>query len=132
MKKYPCIMAVDDEQTIRTLLERTLESEGYEVISAADGISALAMMEKREPDLVILDINMPGLDGFQVLERIRQHSNVPVIMLTGIGEVTALGSALSLGADDYVRKPFNIRELLARIRAKLRRSQAEQSILKMR
>ncbi len=132
MKKYPCIMAVDDEQAIRTLLERTLESEGYEVISAADGISALAMMEKREPDLVILDINMPGLDGFQVLERIRQHSNVPVITLTGIGEVTALGSALSLGADDYVRKPFNIRELLARIGAKLRRSQAEQSIFKMR
>ena len=118
-------MVVDDEQTIRTLLKRILESEGYEVILAADGNSALAMLEKREPDLVILDINMPGLNGFQVLERIRQHSNVPVIMLTGIGEATALGNALSLGADDFVKKPFNVRELLARIKTKLRRSQAE-------
>ena len=125
MNKYPCIMVVDDEQTIRTLLKRILESEGYEVILAADGNSALTMLEKREPDLVILDINMPGLNGFQVLERIRQHSNVPVIMLTGIGEATALGNALSLGADDFVKKPFNVRELLARIKTKLRRSQAE-------
>lgn len=125
MNEHPCIMVVDDEQAIRTLLKRTLEMEGWEVILAEDGRSALAMMEKREPDLVILDINMPGLDGFQVLERIRQHSNVPVIMLTGIGEVTTLGNALSLGADDYVKKPFGARELLARIRVKLRRSQVE-------
>jgi len=69
-----------------------------------------------------LDINMPGLNGFQVLERIRQRSDVPVIMLTGEGEVTTLGNALSLGADDYVKKPFSTRELLARIRAKLRRA----------
>jgi len=123
MDEHPCIMVVDDEQAIRTLLKRTLESEGYEVISSADGSSALAMMKKREPDLVILDINMPGLDGFQVLERIRQRSDVPVIMLTGIGEVATLGNALSLGADDYVKKPFSTRELLARIRAKLRRAE---------
>ena len=130
MNEHPCIMVVDDEQAIRTLLKRTLEMEGWEVILAEDGRSALAMMEKREPDLVILDINMPGLDGFQVLERIRQHSNVPVIMLTGIGEVTTLGNALSLGADDYVKKPFSARELIARVRAKLRRSQVVSSILK--
>ena len=125
MNKYPCIMVVDDEHIIRILLKRTLEPEGYEVILAEDGSSALMMLEKHRPDLVILDINMPGLNGFQVLERIRQRSNVPVIMLTGEGEVTTLGNALSLGADDYVKKPFSTRELLARIRAKLRRAKAE-------
>jgi len=118
-------MVVDDEQAIRVLLERTLELEGWGVILAADGSSALAMLEKHRPDLVILDINMPGLNGFQVLERIRQRSDVPVIMLTGEGEVTTLGNALSLGADDFVKKPFSTRELLARIRAKLRRAKAE-------
>jgi len=125
MDEHPCIMVVDDEQAIRVLLERTLETEGFRVISAEDGSSALVMMEKSWPDLVILDINMPGLNGFQVLERIRQRSDVPVIMLTGEGEVTTLGNALSLGADDFVKKPFSTRELLARIRAKLRRAKAE-------
>ncbi len=75
--------------------------------------------------MVILDIMMPGLNGFQVLVRIRQHSNIPVIMLTGRHEVTALLDALALGADDYVKKPFGGEELLARIRAKLRRAEAE-------
>ena len=122
MDKHPCIMVVDDELAIRVLLERMLEPEGYEVILAADGSSALTMLEKHRPDLVILDISMPGLNGFQVLERIRQCSDVPVIMLTGKSEVTTLGNALSLGADDYVKKPFSTRELLARIKAKLRRA----------
>ena len=122
MDEHPCIMVVDDEQAIRVLLERMLKPEGYEVILAADGSSALTMLEKHRPDLVILDINMPGLNGFQVLERIRQRSDVPVIMLTGKGEVTTIGSALSIGADDYVKKPFSTRELIARIRAKLRRA----------
>ena len=85
--------------------------------------TALALLEKRRPDLVILDIVMPGLDGFQVLDMIRQHSNVPVIILTGRCEVTTVRDALALGADDYVRKPFSTLELLARIRAKLRRAE---------
>jgi len=122
MKKRPYIMAVDDEQTILRLLNRTLEPEGYGVIVADNGRSALNLLEERTPDLVILDIMMPGLDGFQVLDLIRERSNVPVIMLTARGEVTTLRDALVLGADDYVRKPFHTQELLARIRAKLRRA----------
>ena len=122
MKKHPCIMVVDDEQAILRLLSRTLEPEGYGVVVADNGRSALELLEDCRPDLVILDIMMPGLDGFQVLDLIRQRSNVPVIMLTARCEVTTLRDALSLGADDYVRKPFRKGELLARIRAKLRRA----------
>ena len=121
MNKRTSIMVVDDEQAIRSLLSRILETEGYSVVGAADGGSALALLEEQEPDLAILDIMMPGLNGFQVLDLIRQRSNIPVIMLTGMCEVTTLRDALALGADDYVRKPFGTRELLGRIRAKLRR-----------
>ena len=123
MKKRLYIMVVDDEQAILSLLKRTLEPEGYGVVAADNGRSALALLEEHKPDLVILDIKMPGLDGFQVLDRIRQRSNVPVIMLTGMCEVETLRDALALGADDYVRKPFHTREFLARIRAKLRRAE---------
>jgi len=122
MEKHARIMVVDDEQTILSLLKRILEPEGYEAVVAADGRSALALLEERKPDLVLLDIMMPGLDGFQTLERIRQRSNIPVIMLTAKCEVTTVRDTLGLGADDYVRKPFHTRELLARIRAKLRRA----------
>lgn len=122
MKKRPYIMVVDDDQEILRMLSCILELEGYSVTLATDGRAALALVEKRRPDLIILDIIMPELDGFQVLDLIRQHSNVPVIMLTGRYEVTMLHDALALGADDYVRKPFHTRELLARIQAKLRRA----------
>ena len=125
MKKHTCIMVVDDEQAILRLLSRTLEPEGYGVVVADNGRSALELLEEHEPDLVILDIMMPGLDGFQALDIIRQRSNVPVIMLTARCEVTTLYNALVLGADDYVRKPFRTQELLARIRAKLRRAGPE-------
>ena len=121
-------MVVDDEQAILRLLNRKLEPEGYGVTLVDNGSSALALMKKHKPDLVILDIMMPGLDGFQVLDRIRQRYSVPVIMLTGRGEVTTLRDALSLGADDYVRKPFHTEELLARIRAKLRRARVEVTV----
>jgi len=123
MKKGLYIMVVDDEQAILSLLKRTLEPEGYHVILADNGRAALALLEEHKPDLVILDIMMPGLDGFQVLDLLRQRSNVPVIMLTARREVVSLNKALGLGADDYVRKPFSTRELLARIRAKLRRAE---------
>ena len=123
MGKYPCIMIVDDDQGVLTLVKRIFELEGYDVIIAESGEVALELFEECMPDLVILDIMMPGLDGFQVLGLIRQCSNVPVIMLTGKGEVAALREALVLGADDYVRKPCGTQELMARIRAKLRRAQ---------
>ena len=125
MEKHTCIMVVDDEQAILRMLSRTFEPEGYGVILADNGRSALELLEECRPDLVILDIMMPGLDGFQVLDLIRQRSNIPVIMLTARCEVTTLHDALCLGADDYVRKPFRKGELLARIRAKLRRAGAE-------
>jgi two-component system response regulator VicR len=121
-------MVVDDEKEIRNFLTRALEREGYSVVVSPDGRTALAMMQEHQPDLVILDIMMPDLDGFQVLDIIRQRSNVPVIMLTGRGEMTTLHAALGLGADDFVRKPFHMRELLARIKAKLRRSGPELSV----
>ena len=122
MNRRPQIMVIDDDQRMLRLLEITFEQEGYDTILAADGSSALAMLEDCKPDLVILDIMMPGPDGFQVLEVIRQRSNVPVIMLTAKSEVTVARDALVLGADDYVRKPFHTTELLARIKAKLRRA----------
>ena len=123
MKKHSNIMVVDDEQTILRLLRRTLEPAGYGVIVTDNGRAALGLLEEHTPDLVILDLMMPGLNGFQVLNIIRQCSSVPVIMLTAKREVTTARDALLLGADDYVRKPFHPRELLARIRAKLRRAE---------
>jgi DNA-binding response OmpR family regulator len=131
MKKRPYIMVVDDGQTIPRLLGRILEPEGYDVVVADNGRTALELLQDYCPDLVILDIMMSGLDGFQVLNLIRQRSNIPVIMLTGRCEVTTLHDALALGADDYVRKPFSTRELLARIRAKLRRDRPRMTTMSM-
>ncbi len=124
MGERPYIMVVDDDQDMLRILGRTLELEGFAVDVAHNGQSALAIMEERRPDLVVLDIMMPELDGFQVLDLIRQHYNIPVIMLTARREITSLQKALALGADDYVTKPFNIRILLARVRAKLRRAES--------
>jgi DNA-binding response OmpR family regulator len=116
------IMVVDDDQEMLRLLNRTLELEGFDTIVVADGDSALTLLEKIDPDLVILDIMMPGLDGFKTLDLIREHSNVPIIMLSARHELELLQRALLLGADDYISKPFNIRSFIARIRAKLRRT----------
>jgi len=115
-------MAIDDEVEILRLLKNILEDEGYEFVGATGGDSAFSMMQEHQPALIILDIMMPGLDGFQVLELIRRKSDVPVIMLTGRGEVTALRDSVEIGADDYIRKPFYPLELVARVRAKLRRA----------
>lgn len=122
MKQNRCIMVVDDEQTILRLLDHTLKPAGYDVVLASDGSSALKLLKQHSPDLVILDIMMPGLNGFQVLRLMRQRSSVPVMMLTARREAETVRDALNLGADDYVRKPFQTLELLARIRAKLRRA----------
>ena len=107
---------------MRNLLQRILEEAGYDIITAANGQEALDKLPHAKVNLVLLDIKMPGLDGFSVLEQIRKTSNVPVIMLTAVKETTTVRDTLSLGADDYVRKPFNQRELLLRIKAKLRRT----------
>ncbi|MBI4333857.1 MAG: response regulator transcription factor [Chloroflexi bacterium] len=118
------ILAVDDEENILHLFKRALEPEGYSVDTALDGATALAKLEATPPDLVILDIKMPDMNGYQVLKQIRQRSNVPVIMVTGVREAVSLDRALDIGADDYITKPFHIKELIARVQAKLRRSQA--------
>ena len=123
MEKRPLIMVVDDEETLLKLLRVNLSLDGFDVVTASNGISALELLEERQPQLVILDIMMPGLDGFQVLDGIRQHSDIPVIMCTARCEVNTLRDTLVLGADDYVTKPFSILELEARIRAKLRRAE---------
>ena len=122
MAKTPKILVVDDEQLYRHLVKVNLESEGYEVIAAANGEEALDMVSNKHPDLVILDVMMPKLDGFSTLERIRQFSEVPVIMLTGKNEEQDRVRGLNAGADDYVAKPFSATELVARVRAVLRRA----------
>ena len=116
------ILAVDDDATVLQLLRRLLESAGYSVDIASDGSSALAMLDQHPPDLIILDIMMPVLDGFQVLSLIRERTDIPVIMVTGVQESVSAEKALGIGADDYIRKPFHLDELLARVQAKLRRA----------
>jgi len=120
MKGRPYVMVVDDDQEMLRMLNRTLELEGCSVAIAADGSSALALLEEHRLDLVILDIMMPELDGFQVLELIRQRCSVPVIILTARSEVNPLRKALVAGAGDYVSMPFQTRELVANVKAKLR------------
>jgi len=122
MTKRESILVVDDEETVRDLVRRTLEEGDYSVVTAASGKEALDKMSQLDISLVLLDIKMPGLDGFQVLDLIRKSSNVPVIMLTAIGQVSTLRDAVHIGADDYITKPFRPLELVARVKAKLRRA----------
>lgn len=121
MEEHKSILVIDDQKEILGMVSRTLELEGYDVTVATDGKTGLDLMDECRPDLVILDILMPGLDGFEVLDLIRQRSDVPVIMLSAMGEMPTICDALQLGADDYVKKPFGTREFMARIQAKLRR-----------
>ena len=125
MNDHQRIMVIDDDQEMLKLLNHILEMEGFDTIVVADGDSALTLLNQINPDLVILDTMMPGLDGFQTLDRIREHSNIPIIMLDAGHELESLQKALFLGADDYVSRPISTRSLIARIRAKLRRSQQE-------
>jgi len=121
-KEKQRILVVDDEQTVRDFLQKALENAGYDVITASDGREALDKVSQFDVSLVLLDIVMPGLDGYEVLEHMRQYEDIPVIMLTGIGGETTKIDTLALGADDYITKPFSVEELLARIQAKLRRT----------
>ena len=116
------ILVVDDEPHLVKLVRSNLEAQHFKVVAAMDGVSALAMVEKEGPDLVILDIMLPGMDGFDVLQKIREFSSVPVIMLTAKDQDVDVVKGLTLGADDYVKKPFSVHELLARVEAVLRRA----------
>jgi DNA-binding response OmpR family regulator len=115
------IMVVDDDQNICELLRLYLEKEGFETVLANSGRSALELFEKENPDLILLDIMLPELDGWQVCREIRKKSQCPIIMLTAKGEVFDKVLGLELGADDYVVKPFEAKEVVARIKAVLRR-----------
>ncbi len=115
------ILIVDDEEPLRRFIGRNLAARGYEVLTAQDGWEALRLFEQSAPDLIILDILMPGLSGLEVLKRIRQVSLVPILVLTALDQEADKITALDLGADDYLTKPFGVGELLARVRAALRR-----------
>ena len=118
------ILVVDDDDDIRALVGELLERAGHGVIKAPDGESALKLFYSRQPDLVVLDVSMPGLDGWEVLKRIRELSDVPVLMLTARAEELEKVRGLRAGADDYVTKPFGRQELLARVDATLRRGRS--------
>jgi two-component system response regulator RegX3 len=115
------ILIVDDEPALSEPLEFLLQREGYETAVAADGVTALSKFDSENPDLVLLDLMLPGLSGTEVCRQIRTRSNVPIIMLTAKDSEVDIVVGLELGADDYVTKPYSTRELLARIRAVLRR-----------
>ncbi|MBI4061942.1 MAG: response regulator transcription factor, partial [Elusimicrobia bacterium] len=116
------ILIVEDDRNLVKLLKYNFEKEGYRTVSAADGDAGLAALRKERPDLVLLDAMMPKLDGFEFLKIIRRETRVPVLMLTARKEEMDRVLGLELGADDYVAKPFGLRELLARVKALLRRA----------
>ncbi len=116
------ILVVDDEASIRRILETRLKMAGYNVVTAEDGEEAVEMFNKVNPDLVILDVMMPKMDGYGVTREIRRVSDIPIIILTALGDVSERITGLELGADDYVIKPFSPKELEARVKAVLRRT----------
>jgi two-component system KDP operon response regulator KdpE len=118
------ILVVDDELSIIKFLRTSLEARGFEVLAAADGAEALHVFEMELPDLVILDIMMPKMDGFETCRRLREWSQIPIIMLSARGDESDKVKCLDLGADDYITKPFGKDELMARVRAVLRRTEA--------
>jgi len=116
------ILVVDDEASIRRILETRLKMAGYNVVTAEDGEEAVELFNKTNPDLVILDVMMPKMDGYGVTREIRRVSDIPIIILTALGDVSERITGLELGADDYVIKPFSPKELEARVKAVLRRT----------
>ncbi|MCL1925069.1 MAG: response regulator transcription factor [Defluviitaleaceae bacterium] len=119
------ILIVEDEKSIAEIIAFNLKKEGYEYIIANDGVTGLKLALEKNPELVLLDIMMPGIDGFNVCKKIRQSSEVPIIMLTARSEEVDKVLGLEIGADDYVTKPFSPRELMARVKANLRKRQIE-------
>jgi DNA-binding response OmpR family regulator len=117
------VLIVEDELTLRETLEYNLTRQGYEVSSAADGLTGLAMARQESPDLIILDVMLPGMDGFEVCRILRQEMSMPILMLTARADEVDKVVGLELGADDYLTKPFSMRELLARVKGLLRREQ---------
>jgi DNA-binding response OmpR family regulator len=121
--KTTTILTADDDPQLLRLVTRNLQLEGYDVLAASDGQQALTRIEQEMPDLVLLDVMMPKMDGFTVCHRVREFSTVPIIIVTARGQDQDKVRGLDLGADDYLTKPFSVDELLARVRAVLRRTQ---------
>ncbi len=121
--KKPTVLTADDDPQLLRLIARNLQFEDYEVLTASDGQQALALIEAHQPDAVLLDVMMPKMDGFTVCQRVREFSMVPIIIVTARGQDQEKIRGLDLGADDYLTKPFSVDELLARVRAVLRRAQ---------
>ena len=119
------VLVVDDEASIVNIISYNLKKEGYEVITAEDGENGLELALSESPDLILLDIMMPRMDGYEVCRKVREKSNVPIIMLTARADEVDKVIGLEMGADDYVTKPFGNRELIARVKAHLRRSAAK-------
>ncbi|MDD5189550.1 MAG: response regulator [Dehalococcoidales bacterium] len=121
MTDRPKILAVDDEPNILKLISLNLSLDGFEVYTAGDGPSAIALFDEIKPDLMLVDIMMPGMDGFEVVDIIRGHSRIPIIMLTARDDMPSIQRALANGADDYITKPFNLRLLSVRVKSKIKR-----------
>jgi len=130
MADHPArILLVDDEQSIQTLLSYPLRRDGYDVVQATDGRQALDRFDEQEFDLVVLDVMLPKIDGLEVCRRLRKHSPVPIIMLTAKSEEIDKVVGLELGADDYITKPFSLREFSSRVKAALRRAEMSHAAL---
>lgn len=114
------ILVVDDDVALAEMIGIVLQNEGYEVVFCADGSAALAQFQEHNPDLVLLDVMLPGIDGFDVCRAIRRVSDAPIVMLTARSDTSDVVTGLEAGADDYVPKPFKPKELVARVRARLR------------
>ena len=119
----PVILLVEDEETLSKALQFSLEREGFQIRSAADGVQGLALARQLHPDVILLDLMLPGIDGLEVCRRLRSESTTPILMLTAKADEVDKIVGLELGADDYITKPFSVRELIARIRVQLRRSE---------
>jgi two-component system, OmpR family, KDP operon response regulator KdpE len=128
-QSHTYILVVDDDEKILKFLRFNLSREGWHILTADNGADAVEIVEKEHPDLVLLDIMMPGIDGFEVCQRLRQWSQVPIIGVSARGDTADKVKCLDLGADDYITKPFGIDELIARIKAVLRRNKIEDTAL---
>jgi len=122
------VMVVDDEKPLRDFVRRNLEVRGYHVLTASNGVEAMAVFQNENINVVIMDIMMPHMDGLEATRRIREESHVPIIILTAMDEETDKVRAFDLGADDYLTKPFGVGELLGRVKAVLRRADWSESV----
>lgn len=123
------ILIVDDEKHYRELININLQTEGYETLEASDGKAALDLLSQQQPDLILLDVLMPNMDGLETCKRIRLFSNVPVIFLTALSNEIDRVKGLNIGADDYISKPFSAQELIARVKAVLRRANTSSQVV---